>query len=86
MTKRRSLRSATRNGDEREQLETLAYKLARAIDENKGHGMASLAREYRETVRAIADLGGEEVVDDPIGRIVSSHGPSGADILKFAQL
>lgn len=84
MTRRKSLKAATRGGDRREELETLAYKLALAIDECTGHGMAALCREYRETVKELSELSMGDASDDPIARIVEAHGQPRADVFKLS--
>lgn len=67
----------TVNGTRLEQLKTLALVIAESIDMgDESHSMAQLARQYRETVREIAELEGE-ADDDLITRIV--NGGAGAD-------
>lgn len=67
----------TVNGTRLEQLKTLALVIAESIDTgDESHSMAQLARQYRETVREIAELE-DGADDDLITRIV--NGGAGAD-------
>ena len=66
----------TRDGTRLEQLRALALVIAESIDMgDESHSMAQLARQYRETVREIAELEGE-ADDDIVSRLV---GGAGAD-------
>lgn len=65
-----------------EQLKELLLILAEQIDSKPGaRDMASLARQYRETLREIEELEGAEPQDDEINDILTdreSNGKSGA--------
>ncbi len=84
----RKLVSATRSGDRLDQLKTLAHELAVSIDiaykgEEKENfrQMASLAKQYRETIAEIEDVEGAGGADDEIGEILqerAADGKSGA--------
>lgn len=64
--------SVTCDGSRLEQLKTLAYVLARRIDDDsESHSMAQLARQYRETIREIAELEAENDGDDIISKLIS---------------
>lgn len=58
-------------GDPIEALDALLMVLAEAIDHNKGHGLAALSREYRETLSAVKELRDAQPGDDHIGRLVA---------------
>ncbi len=65
--------SVTCDGSRLEQLKTLALVIAEQIDAgDESHSMAQLARQYRETIREIAELEGDED-DDEIARIIASR-------------
>ena len=73
-----SMVDATRNGDRLEQLKTLALVIAAQIDDGDDtHSMAQLARQYRETIKEIAELEGEDDGGDAIAGILASHAPIG---------
>lgn len=62
-----SLQAITREGSAYDQLSELASLLASAIDEcDNPRELASLARQYRETVRAISHLSGDEEEGDAV--------------------
>lgn len=62
----------TRDGTHLEQLKSLALVIAESIDNgDESHSMAQLARQYRETIREIAELEGDDD-DDEIARIIAS--------------
>lgn len=62
-----SLQAITREGSAYDQLSELAILLASAIDEcDNPRELASLARQYRETVRAISHLSGDEEEGDAV--------------------
>ena len=62
----------TQNGSRLEQLKTLALVIAGSIDEgDESHSMAQLARQYRETIREIAELEAESDDDDIISKLVN---------------
>ena len=61
-----------------EQLKLLARVLAAKIDEEPGaRDLASLARQYRETLREIAELEGDDTDDDEISRILQGRDADG---------
>lgn len=61
----------TRNGTRLEQLRTLALVIAESIDAgDESHSMAQLARQYRETIREIAELEAEND-DDELSRLLA---------------
>ena len=62
---------ATGENDVLGALDALSMVLAEAIDRNKGHGLASLSREYRETVMAADEIRKSKPDDDAIGRLVA---------------
>ena len=74
----RKLASATRNGSRLEQLKTLASILAKQID-NPGEkdNVASLARQYRETIREIEDIEGVTDDGDEIAGILAGREADG---------
>lgn len=74
-----TLYDATKRGGRAERLATLALILADSIDRCKGHGMAALAREYRETILEEESLGAQDDADDPIARMVAAHRQAGSD-------
>ena len=62
-----SLQAITREGSAYDQLSELAGHLASAIDEcDNPRELASLARQYRETVRAISHLSGDDEEGDAV--------------------
>ena len=68
----------TRDGTRLEQLRALALVIAESIDMgDESHSMAQLARQYRETVREIAELEGE-ADDDIVSRLVGGAGADAA--------
>ena len=70
--------SVTCDGTRLEQLRTLALVLAESIDAGDGeHSMAQLARQYRETIREIAELEGEDDDGDAIAQLIASRNPDG---------
>ena len=84
----RKLVTATKSGSRLDQLKTLAHELAVSIDiaykgEEKENfrQMASLAKQYRETIAEIEELEGTGESDDEIGEILqerAADGKSGA--------
>ena len=63
----------TRSGTRLEQLRTLAMVIAETIDGGDDrHSMAQLARQYRETIREIAELEGDDDDGDAISAILSA--------------
>ena len=70
--------SVTCDGTRLEQLRTLALVLAESIDAGGDkHSMAQLARQYRETIREIAELEGEDDDGDAIAKLIASRNPDG---------
>lgn len=62
------------------QLKDLLTILAEQIDERPGaRDMASLARQYRETLKDIEEIEKAEDMDDDIGDIIRSAAADGAD-------
>lgn len=52
-------------------LDALAMVLAESIDLNRGHGLAALSREYRETVMTADEIRKSKPEDDDIGRLIA---------------
>lgn len=74
----RKLTTATRSGSRLEKLKTLAGILARQIDyPGEKDNVASLARQYRETIREIEEIEGGESPDDEIDEILSGREADG---------
>lgn len=72
----RSMASVTRDGTRLEQLKALALVIASQIDAgDESHSMAQLARQYRETIRDIAELEGEDDDGDAIAELIAKRGP-----------
>ena len=70
-----SMVSITKNGTRLEQLKALALVIAEQIDAgDESHSMAQLARQYRETLREITELEGEDDDGDAIAQIIAKHG------------
>ena len=66
--------SVTCDGTRLEQLRTLALVLAESIDAgDESHSIAQLARQYRETIREIAELEGEDDDGDAIARLIAKR-------------
>ena len=64
----------TRSGTHLEQLEQLAMELAAQIDSpDDKHSMAQLARQYRETIREIAELEDEDDDGDAIPKLIAKR-------------
>lgn len=71
MAKMTSMAAATASKDYIKELETLAGKLAEAIDTCESmRDLAALSRQYRETVRELDELRGS-VNDDPVAAILA---------------
>lgn len=63
-----------------EQLRELLLILAKEIDDGPGaRDMASLARQYRETLKEIEDIEGANDDTDEIAKLLSGDGESGTD-------
>lgn len=74
-----SMVDVTTTGTRLEQLKTLALVIAASIDAgDETHSMAQLARQYRETIREIAELE-EGTEDDIISKLIAGGGKPGAD-------
>ena len=66
------MREVTENGTRLDQLRNLALVLACDIDTGgDGHSMAQLVRQYRETIREIAELEGDGGDIDEIAAIIA---------------
>lgn len=66
------MREVTENGTRLDQLRNLALVLAGNIDTGgDGHSMAQLVRQYRETIREIAELEGDGGDIDEIAAIIA---------------
>lgn len=82
----RKLITATRSGSRIDQLKTLARELAQSIDlacqdPDGVKTLASLAKQYRETIAEIEEIEGTGESDDEIGEILqerAADGKSGA--------
>lgn len=71
----RSMVEITSNGTRIEQLKALALVLAERIDNGgDSHSMAQLSRQYRETLKEIAELDSDDDNSDPIAGILASRG------------
>lgn len=69
-----SMREVTENGTRLEQLKNLALYLAGCIDAgDEGHSMAQLARQYRETLREIAELENDDDGADEVAELIAFH-------------
>lgn len=67
-------------GSRVEQLRELLLILAKEIDDGPGaRDMASLARQYRETLKEIEEIEGANDDTDEIAKLLSGDGESGAD-------
>lgn len=63
-----------------EQLRELLLILAKEIDDGPGaRDMASLARQYRETLKEIEEIEGATDDTDEIAKLLSGDGKSGTD-------
>lgn len=70
----RRMASVTCDGTRLDQLKTLALVIAEQIDDgDESHSMAQLARQYRETIREIAELEGEDDDGDAIAQLISKR-------------
>ena len=66
------------NGTRLEQLKELLRILADEIDERPGaRDLAQLSRQYRETLKEIAEIEGAQDNDDEISRILSERAAAG---------
>lgn len=73
------LSDATATGDLANELRALAESLAEKIDACKGHGIAGMSEQYRETVLALHALEEPDTSEDPIARMVDAHRKKRAD-------
>ena len=65
----------TKDGTRLEQLRALALVIADTIDMgDESHSMAQLARQYRETIREIAELEAEYDDGDIISQLIADEG------------
>lgn len=60
-----------------EKLRVLETQLAAALEEAEVKEVASLARQYRETIREIEEIEGAQDDDDEISRILSERAAAG---------
>lgn len=61
------------------QLKELLLILAKEIDDEPGaRDMASLAKQYRETIKEIEEIEGSEPKDDEIEKLLGNNGGPGA--------
>ena len=76
------MKSITTRGDRLQQLKTLASVLAASIDEcDDTRALPALAKQYRETIREMEEIGGAQDSGDEIGEILAERqadGKSGA--------
>lgn len=71
----KTMADVTKDGTRLEQLKTLALVIASTIDAgDESHSMAQLARQYRETIREIAELEAEYDDGDIISQLISDEG------------
>ena len=70
--------AATKNGTRLEQLKELALVIAGYIDQgDESHSMAQLARQYRETIKEISELEGDDDGSDPIAQLIANRDSKG---------
>lgn len=76
---RRKLATAAKKDTRLDQLKTLSVTLAKAIDEGQDNpsALASLAKQYRETIREIEELEGLDAGDDEISNIIAIRAADG---------
>lgn len=73
----RSMYEVTENGTRIEQLKNLSLVLASCIDQGDDeHSMAQLVRQYRETLREIAELEDDDGDNDEIAAIIADKASS----------
>ena len=73
-----SLAEIIERGTRLEQLIALRQKLAEAIDEcDSKRDLATLSRQFRETLSEIAEIEGAEIADDEIGSILQDREAEG---------
>lgn len=74
----RKLSTAVKAGSRLDQLKALASILAKRIDNCESmRDLASLARQYRETIQEIEDIEGTVEQDDEIGQILQRRNADG---------
>lgn len=74
----KKLKTVTARGSHLDQLKTLAVKLATQLDQAMDQqGYAQLAKQYRETIREIAEIEGYENSDDELIAILDSRSADG---------
>lgn len=72
MSSKQTMISVTEDGTRLEQLRALALVIAESIDAgDESHSMAQLARQYRETIREIAELEAENDDGDIISKLIA---------------
>ena len=78
----RKLAAANKRGSRLEKLKTLADKLAALIDRadtdaDDARQLATLAKQYRETIKEIEEIEGSNEETDEIGAILSERASDG---------
>lgn len=72
------MKSITTRGDRLQQLKTLASVLASSIDAcDDARALPALAKQYRETVREIEEIGGAQNSGDEISEILAGRQADG---------
>lgn len=72
------MKSITTRGDRLQQLKTLASVLASSIDScDDARALPALAKQYRETVREIEEIGGAQNSGDEISEILAGRQADG---------
>lgn len=72
------MKSITTRGDRLQQLKTLASVLASSIDTcDDARALPALAKQYRETVREIEEIGGAQNSGDEISEILAERQADG---------
>lgn len=72
------LSTATRRGKRLDELETLALILAKQLEEcTEVKATASLAKQYRETIREIEEIKGISNEEDELSEILSNRAANG---------
>ena len=74
-----SMQVAAEKGTRLEQLRELLIRLGYAIDacDDQNGNIATLARQYRETLREIHEIEGDVDDEDPIASIIDRRGADG---------
>lgn len=75
----KKIKTLTRNGTYLEQLKALAIKLASRLDDEEldERNMASLAKQYRETIKEIKEIEGDVDGEDEISEILFTRKADG---------